>query len=196
MKCFLFKKHAKISNLAKLLISIIGVQIVAFLGSLFTMSSVSTWYATLPKPSFNPPSWVFGPVWTILFLMMAVAAYLIWKKGWKHREVRVALYVFIGQLALNLLWSVLFFGLHSPLAALYEIIILWLAILLTILVFYKISKPAAYLLIPYILWVTFAAVLNFAIWNISFRIENDAMFYIPANSSIQVLAPPSVVNVR
>ncbi len=179
----------KLSNLAKLLISIIGVQAVAFLGSLFTRSSVSTWYMTLPKPSFNPPSWVFGPVWTILFLMMAVAAYLIWKKGWKHREVRVALYVFLGQLVLNLLWSVLFFGLHSPLAALYEIIILWLAILMTIRVFYPLSKTAAYLLIPYILWVTFASVLNFAIWNISFRVENGTLIHIPANSSRCVILP-------
>ncbi len=153
----------KKNDLAKLIVAILVPQAAGALGSLFTAPSISTWYSTLIKPSFNPPSWIFAPVWTALFLLMGIAAFLVWKRGWEKREVRIALGIFGGQLILNILWSALFFGLHSPLAAFVEVIILWLAILGTILVFRKISKTAAWLLVPYILWVSFASLLNFSL---------------------------------
>ncbi len=151
----------KKNDFAKLVISILAAESAGIIGSLFTRPSIPTWYATLVKSPINPPAWLFAPVWTTLFLLMAIASFLIWKKGWEKREVRRALGIFLGQLILNILWSILFFGLHSPLAAFVEIIILWLTILWTILAFRKISKIAAWLLAPYILWVSFAAVLNF-----------------------------------
>jgi tryptophan-rich sensory protein len=136
----------------------------ALLGAAFTTSdTLSTWYAGLHKPPFNPPSWVFGPVWTILYCLMAVSALLIWQKGLDNHLVRLALVLFLLQLALNALWTPLFFGLKMPTLALLDIIVLWLAVALTILTFAKISAPAALLLVPYILWVTFAVVLNAAI---------------------------------
>jgi translocator protein len=143
----------------KLIISIIIPFIASAIGSFFTVSSVSTWYLTLVKPSFNPPSWVFGPVWTLLYLLMGISLYLVWTNNY-HKK---ALTFFGIQLTLNALWSILFFGLQNPLAAFIEIIFLWTSILITIIYFYKINKSSAYLLIPYILWVSFAAILNLAI---------------------------------
>lgn len=151
-------------NVYKLIVSIIICQLAGIIGSFFTSSSVSTWYLTLNKPWFNPPSWVFAPVWTALFLLMGIALYLVWKGGIKTKDSKTALTFFAIQLILNIFWSVLFFGLRSPFYAFLEIMILWLAILLTILTFHKISRTAAYLLIPYILWVSFAALLNFSIF--------------------------------
>jgi len=131
------------------------------------MPVIDTWYASLNKPFFNPPSWVFAPAWIILYVMMGIAAFLVWKKaagfGWKDNQIAVALIIFDIQLMLNLLWSVLFFGWQSPFFAFLEIILLWFAILVTILKFKKIEKRAAYLMIPYLLWVSFAAVLNYSI---------------------------------
>jgi len=147
----------------KLITSILICQGVGAIGALFTSPAISTWYATIQKPSFNPPSWIFAPVWTFLFLLMGISLYLVWSKGWKDKKIKTAISIFGVQLALNTLWSLLFFPLQSPLYAFIEIIILWAAILMTINAFYKISKLAAYLLVPYILWVSFAAVLNFAI---------------------------------
>lgn len=146
----------------KLIISILIPFLVSAIGGLFTASSVSTWYVTLIKPSFNPPSWVFGPVWTILYLLMGIALYLIWVA--KSKNKKTSFIAFGTQMFLNALWSVLFFGFHKPLFAFIEIVILWIAILTTIIYFYKINKNAAYLLTPYILWVSFAAVLNLAIF--------------------------------
>ena len=151
------------SKILKLVISVLVCQGAAVVGSLFTSPAITGWYASLQKPSFNPPNWVFAPVWTLLFLLMGVSLYLIWSKGLESKKVKTAVLVFSIQLVLNIFWSILFFGLQSPLYAFCEIIILWLAILITIITFYKISKPAAYLLLPYILWVSFAAVLNFSI---------------------------------
>ena len=147
-------------NYPKLIGSIVICQLAGILGSVFTVSSVSTWYVTLEKPFFNPPSWVFGPVWTALYLLMGISLYLVWTN--RHRT-RKALSIFAVQLALNTLWSILFFGLRSPLTAFIEIVLLWVAIILSIIYFYRISRPAAYLLIPYLLWVSFAAVLNLSI---------------------------------
>ena len=144
----------------KLFISIFLPFLASAIGGLFTASSVSTWYVTLNKPSFNPPSWIFGPVWTILYLLMGISLYLVWIKKYS----KPAFVVFGLQLVLNALWSILFFGLNVPLYAFIEIVFLWVAILMTIIYFYRINRTSAYLLIPYILWVSFATVLNFAIF--------------------------------
>jgi len=138
-----------------------------FIGSIFTMPSIPTWYTGLNKPPFNPPNWIFGPVWTTLFILMGISAWLIWEKGISNKEVRSAIMIFSVQLVLNMLWSLLFFGLKLPLFAFAELVVLWLLILATILSFYRISRPAAWLLIPYILWVSFASVLNLSIWLIN-----------------------------
>jgi len=154
----------KIKNIYRLAASIIVCQLAGFIGSVFTFSSIPTWYAALEKPFFNPPNWVFSPVWITLFVLMGVSLYLVWSKGVKAEGVKTALTLFGVQLALNALWSIIFFGLKSPLYAFIEIVILWAVILVTILKFYRISKTASYLLIPYIAWVSFAAVLNFSIF--------------------------------
>ena len=152
------------NKILMLIISVMICQLAGIIGSLFTFNSVKTWYLTLTKPSFNPPSAVFGPVWTILFLMMGIALFLVWQKGLDAPGVKVALLIFAAQLILNILWSIIFFGLKLPLFAFIEIVILWIFILLTIINFYRISHPAGLILIPYILWVSFASVLNFAIF--------------------------------
>ncbi len=150
-------------NYWKLAASILICQAVGIIGSFFTVSSVNTWYLGLTKPVFNPPNWIFSPVWITLFFLMGISLYIIWEKGIKTRQSKTALLIFSIQLALNALWSILFFGLKLPLYAFIEIIFLWAVILLSIIFFYRISKTAAYLLIPYILWVSFAAVLNYFI---------------------------------
>ncbi|HBU27940.1 TPA: TspO protein [Candidatus Uhrbacteria bacterium] len=133
------------------------------LGVLFTNSSVSGWYTTLVTPALNPPGWVFGPVWTLLYALMGVSVYLVWRKK-TNKKYKQAFMVFGGQLALNALWSPLFFGAQNPGLALVDIVLLLLAILWTIKLFHTISRPAAYLLIPYVAWVGFATYLNLAIW--------------------------------
>jgi tryptophan-rich sensory protein len=151
-------------NISKLLASILLCQLAGVIGSVFTASSLENWYILLEKPSFNPPSWVFFPVWTTLYTLMGISLYLVWEKGLQKPEVKKGILIFGIQLGLNSLWSFLFFGLKSPYYAFIEIILLWFAILLTILQFRKISKTASYLLLPYIVWVSFAAVLNYYIW--------------------------------
>lgn len=154
----------KISSTFKLLISIIICESAGIIGSIFTSSSIPTWYAGIAKPIFSPPNWVFGPVWTTLFALMGIALFLVWRKGFDKKEVRMAVLVFGLQLALNISWSIIFFGLENPGLAFAEIIFLWISIVATIISFYKIDKTAGYLLIPYILWVSFAAFLNYSIW--------------------------------
>ena len=156
-----------IKDILKLIGSIIICQLAGFIGSLFTTPAIPTWYKTLTKPAFNPPNSIFSPIWITLFLLMGISLFLVWQKNLKDRKVKIALLFFTVQLVLNILWSVLFFGLKSPLLAFIEIIILWFAILLTILKFFKVSKPAGALLLPYILWVSFAAFLNFFLWNLN-----------------------------
>jgi tryptophan-rich sensory protein len=136
------------------------------IGAFSTTSQIDGWYATLNRPSYAPPNWVFGPVWTILYAMMSVAAWLVWKQesSWK---ASVPLRIFAIQLVLNVLWSILFFGMQNPGAALMEIILLWVLILATIVLFYQRSKTAGYLLIPYFLWVSFACVLNYGFWSLN-----------------------------
>jgi tryptophan-rich sensory protein len=153
----------KLNEFVKLAIAVVMSELAGVVGSIFTISAIPTWYAALIKPALNPPGWVFGPVWTILYLLMGIAAFLVWKKGSRQREVKIAFLLFGVQLVLNALWSIVFFGLHNPFLALVNIILLWLAIAGTMIAFFKISRPAFYLLLPYILWVSFAAYLNLAI---------------------------------
>lgn len=131
-------------------------------GSIFTTPEIKTWYPTLVKPSFNPPNYLFGPVWTILFVLMGIALYLMWQvKNGKNKDE--ALKIFWLQLGLNVAWSLFFFGLHNPFLAFIDILGLWLAIFVSIKKFIRVSSTAAYLLLPYLAWVSFAALLNFAI---------------------------------
>ncbi len=153
-----------IKNLPKLLIAIGISELAGIVGSVFTIPSITGWYATLTKPELAPPNWIFGPVWVTLYALMGIAAFLVWRKGFDRKNVKIALGIFLGQLVLNTLWSIIFFSLQSPAGAFVEIVFLWLTILATIIAFAKISKPAGWLLVPYILWVSFAAYLNYSIW--------------------------------
>lgn len=135
-----------------------------FIGSLFTREAVTTWYVTLRKPVFTPPSWLFGPVWTALYVMMGIALFAIWRKGAGIPGVRSAIVLFVVQLILNTFWSIAFFGLRSPLLGVVVIAALWVALLLTVASFFRISSLAGWLLVPYMLWVSFASVLTFSIY--------------------------------
>ena len=154
----------KVTMVVKLVVCLALTFSAALLGSLFTRNVVGDWYANLNKPFFTPPGWLFGPVWTALYVLMAVSAAMVWDKGLDKAAVRIALALFLVQLILNGLWTPLFFGLKMPLLALVEILLLWVAIGLTILAFARVSLVAAVLLLPYILWTCFAAVLNLFIW--------------------------------
>ena len=155
----------KVISVLKLLLAV-GVSFCAsFVGSAATFSGDSfTWYDSLKKPVFTPPGWVFGPAWTILYLMMGIAAFLVWQKGGPKSHVRVALACFVVQLILNAAWSVIFFGFHSAGWALFDIILLWLAIIATVISFWRVDRVSAGLLLPYIVWVSFAVVLNAGIY--------------------------------
>lgn len=156
----------KRENVLSLIIFLVICFAVAGVGSLATRPNITTWYATLNKPSWNPPNSLFGPVWTLLYAMMAVAGWLVWKHaGWQAG--RAAMIIFAVQLVLNLAWSFIFFNFHQMGLAFLEIILLWLAIVATIVIFSSVSKVAAVLLIPYLLWVSFAAFLNFTIWRLN-----------------------------
>ncbi|TDW49844.1 TspO/MBR related protein [Flavobacterium sp. 270] len=149
----------------KIIIALIVCLAVGYSASLVTRPSVETWYPTIAKPVFNPPNWIFMPMWTLLYILMAVAAGLVWDKiKEQNEEVKKALGFFLIQLTLNAIWSYLFFGLKNPMLALVEIVLLWLMIYETYLKFIKINKTAGYLLIPYMAWVGFAAILNASIW--------------------------------
>lgn len=155
------------SNTLKLIVSLLLPQIAGGLGAIFTSSKIPGWYSSLIKPSLNPPSWIFGPVWTTLYLLMGVAAFLVWRKGIYSPGVKTALIIFAVQLLLNAAWSPLFFGAQNIGGALLEIIFMWFAILATILYFYPVSKLAALLLLPYLLWVSFATYLNYSLWRLN-----------------------------
>ena len=157
----------RLNKVVQFAVSIIIPLLAGFIGSLFTRMSVSTWYETLQKPAFSPPNELFAPVWTILYILMGLALYLVWSKNEGPQEKKQALSAFAIQLLLNILWSAVFFGLRSPLGGLIVIWLLWVAIVYTIISFYRISELAAYLLIPYLLWVTFALILNLAIWRMN-----------------------------
>lgn len=153
----------KLRNLFRLVISILVPQLVGLIGRYFTTQSLTPWYESLTKPTFTPPNEVFGPVWFVLYLLMGIALYLVWSKGLENDEAKAAVIVFGIQLFFNLLWSIVFFGLQSPILGLLVIVLLWVGIFFTIRRFYPISKVAAWLLVPYLLWVTYAGAVNLGI---------------------------------
>ncbi|MCX5751808.1 MAG: tryptophan-rich sensory protein [Candidatus Saganbacteria bacterium] len=148
----------------ELLLSIIVCFTAGAFGSIFTAPNIPIWYANLNKPFFSPPNWLFGPAWTLLYILMGIALYIVWNKGIEKEEVRFAIRVFFMQLVLNALWSYIFFGLHWLLFAYIELLIMWLFIVWTIVRFAKVSKAAAWLLVPYLCWVSFASMLNLSVW--------------------------------
>ena len=146
---------------AGLLILCIAIPLViGFIGSIATLPAITGWYAGLDKPAFNPPGWLFGPVWTLLYILMGIALFLVVKNGVDTAPVRRAVLVFAAQLLANLAWSFLFFGMHSIILGLLDILLLFFLIVATMILFRRISPVAAYLLIPSICWVTFASLLN------------------------------------
>lgn len=156
------------NNLLKLTIAVVASESAGAIGSVFTVSAIPSWYTGLIKPAFNPPAWVFGPVWIILYFLMGVSLWLVWKSN--SDKKKRAIWLFAAQLILNAVWSPVFFGFHSIGDALTIIVLLWAAIVLTIFIFSKVSKAAAWLLIPYVLWVSFAVYLNYSIWMLNGRI--------------------------
>jgi tryptophan-rich sensory protein len=154
-------------SLARSLLALVGWLFLSFsaaaLGGLFMPGE---WYAALKKPAWNPPNWIFGPVWTALYTTMAVAAWLVWKRGGLARQ-RNALALFLLQLLFNAMWSPLFFGMKNPALAFMDIVLLWFALLATVVAFSKARPLAGALLLPYLLWVTFASTLNFALWQLN-----------------------------
>ena len=149
-----------------LVVSLTICAVASGIGGIITAGSVTTWYRTLQKPFFNPPDWVFAPVWTTLFVMMAVAAWRVWRvRHWP--STKTALMLHATQLVLNVMWSALFFGARSPGAALVDVVILLAFVLLTARAFHAIDRVAAWLMVPYAVWVAFATLLNVAIWRLN-----------------------------
>lgn len=180
----------RINNIFKLIIAVIISELAGVTGALFTVPEISSWYAGLAKPELSPPDWVFGPIWTAIYFLIGVSLFLVWKNDWrvenpilesrqkawnmwserlwtKDLQKANVIAIFAVQYILNILWSFIFFGLHLPLLAFFGILALWIAIIFTIINFYRVSKLAAYLLAPYILWVSFAGYLNFSIWRLN-----------------------------
>jgi translocator protein len=147
--------------------SLAAVTVVAAVGGSSTDTRPGSWYRGLDQPSWNPPDWLFGPVWTALYLAMAVAAWFVARRGTERPDVRVALAVYAVQLVLNLAWTLVFFGAESPVGGVAVIAALWLAILVTIGLFGRLDRAAAWLLVPYLAWVTYAAALTWAIWRMN-----------------------------
>ena len=150
-------------NWTKLTVAVLVCELVGIFSTPFTLSAIPTWYTTLVKPFFSPPNWLFGPIWTVLYFLMGVALYFIWKQGWSKKKIKMAGTFFLIQLVLNFLCPVFFFGLRSPLLGFIDILLLLILIVITMRQFYAISKLSFYLLIPYVVWVSFATVLNGAI---------------------------------
>lgn len=157
----------KTKNFLEAAAAIVICELAGLIGSIFTTSAIPSWYNGLVKPQLAPPNWLFGPVWTLLFALMGIAVYLVWRRFLQRDMKKIALWIFGGQLVLNILWSVLFFGLRSPGWAFVEIVVLWLAILASIIAFSKLSRLAAWLLVPYLAWVSFATYLNYSIWMLN-----------------------------
>jgi len=151
----------------KLFISILIPLLVGAVAGLFTSSGVNGWYALANKPWFNPPNWIFAPVWTLLYILMGIAFFLVWKASADKNVKQTAMILFSIQLVINFFWSFIFFKLQQPGWAFAEIIFMWVMILLTIIWFGKVSATAAWLLVPYICWVSFASVLNYSIWKLN-----------------------------
>lgn len=145
-------------NIVKLTISVLICELAGVAGSFFTAPAIKTWYVFLEKPSFSPPNWVFGPAWILLYALMGAAIWLVWPKLSR---------LFAVQLVVNALWSILFFGLRSPLLGLIDIVVLWVLILVLLFKFYRLNKTSFWLFVPYFLWVSFATVLNFSVWRLN-----------------------------
>jgi benzodiazapine receptor len=160
-------ENIRLRELPKLVLCILICQAAGVAGSIFTSSSVYTWYPTLVKPSFTPPGWVIGSVWIVFFTLMGISLFLVWRDGLEHYYSKSAIFIFAAQLAVNILWSWAFFQLQSPIAGVVVIGVLWIMILLTMVKFWQISREAALLLAPYLLWVSFAAFLNYNIWKLN-----------------------------
>jgi benzodiazapine receptor len=151
-------------DIIKLVVALVACQAAGVVGSVFTASGVGTWYAAINKPAFTPPGGVFAPVWITLYVLMGISAFLVWRIGLQDPWVRLGLIVFLIQLILNTAWSAVFFGARSPLAGFVVIIGLWIMILVNIVLFIRVSRPAGLLLVPYLAWVGFAGLLNGSIW--------------------------------
>ncbi len=151
----------------KFIISLLLPLAVGGISGFFTTKAIPGWYAPLNKPWFNPPNWLFSPVWTSLYIMMGIALWLVWKSDAPQKLKGRAIYLFAAQLVLNFFWSLIFFSLHQIGWALVEIVAMWGMILLSIVAFAKINKAAAWLLVPYISWVSFATILNYSIWQLN-----------------------------
>ncbi len=155
------------SNVWKFVISVSVPVILGGVSGLFNVSAIDGWYQTINKPSWNPPSWIFGPVWTTLYVMMGIALYLVWKAEASSILKKTAITLFVIQFILNFFWSFIFFYQQEMGWALVEIIVMWVFILLTIFAFANVSKTAAWLLVPYICWVSFATILNYTLWHLN-----------------------------
>jgi len=153
-------RRLSVKDAAKLALCIAAPLLIGAAGGLVTAASLQPWYDSLHRPAFTPPSWVFGPVWTALYILMGIAAFIVWQQGGRVAAVRTGMAAFAVQLILNAAWTPVFFGLHSLRGALVVIVLLWVAIVWTIILFRKVSALAAWMLAPYLLWTTFAGVLN------------------------------------
>ena len=153
-----------IKEILRLIVSIVIVFLAGAVGTVYTLKEITTWYVTLAKPSWTPPNWAFGPIWTALYILIGISLYLVWREGLDRRDVRIALLVFATQLILNVVWSLIFFGTHNIFGGLVLVILLWISILANIIVFYRISQPAGLILIPYLIWVSIASYLNYSVF--------------------------------
>jgi tryptophan-rich sensory protein len=157
----------QLNNSYRLIISLVATQLAGLAGSFFAMSAFKEWYPSLIKPALLPPDWVFSVIWPFLYLFMGIAVFLIWKEGVEREGVKVALELYVIQLFLNALWPVIFFGMKDVALALFDVIVLWLTVDFTIYLFSKISKLAMYLLLPYLVWISYAIFLNYSIWRLN-----------------------------
>jgi tryptophan-rich sensory protein len=155
------------NNIVKLIIAVAIPVAVGATSGFFTISGVSSWYQTINKPSWNPPSWIFGPVWTTLYIMMGISLFLVWKSDSAGMLKKIAIALFAAQLILNFFWSFIFFNQRQIGWALVEIVVMWVVILLTIFAFARVNKTAAWLMVPYVSWVSFATILNYTIWKLN-----------------------------
>ncbi|AIS31676.1 TspO/MBR family protein [Methanobacterium formicicum] len=156
-------ENFNLREVPRLIASILIVFFSGAVGSLATFPEITTWYAALAKPAWTPPNEWFGPIWTTLYILIGIALFLVWRQGWDRRDVRFAIGIFAVQLVLNILWSLVFFGLHSILGGFIIIFLLWIAILANMVAFYVLSKPAGLLFVPYIIWVSIASYLNYSV---------------------------------
>ena len=154
----------RIREVPMLIGSILIPLVIGYLGAIVTIPQISTWYSTLSKPWWSPPNWLFGPIWTTLYLLMGIALFFVWREGLHRRDVRFAILIFSVQLALSLLWSIVFFSFHALFGSFIVVMLLWLAILANIIAFLIISKWAGFLLVPYIVWVSIASYLNYSVY--------------------------------